>query len=82
MGEHLRKVRMDPGASAGGAAEIGVSEGTVYNWERGRSRPVLRNWPAVIEFLGYVPFEVRESLGKRIRAWRRIHGVTREGSLP
>lgn len=78
MGKHLRTVRMDRGMlQREVAAVIGVSPGTVYNWERGRSWPALRNWPAVIGVLGFVPFEVGDTLGGRIRAWRKIHGVPR-----
>lgn len=31
---------------------IGVDETTVYNWERGYSRPPLRFMPKILGFLG------------------------------
>lgn len=60
------------------AAEIGVNPDTVQNWEQGHTSPALRHWPALIEFLGFVPFEVGESLADRVRAWRTVHGVPRD----
>lgn len=33
---------------------IGVSEATIYNWERG-VEPELRHMPAIIKFLGFNP---------------------------
>ncbi len=78
MGEHLRKARMDRGLLQRKAAQlIGVSTETVRNWELGHTEPALRCWPAIIAFLGFVPFEVGESLGERIVAWRKLNGMPR-----
>jgi DNA-binding XRE family transcriptional regulator len=35
---------------------IGVAEESVANWERERSHPQVRHYPAIIAFLGYCPF--------------------------
>lgn len=60
------------------AAEIGVNPSTIQNWEQGHTEPALRHWPALIAFLGFVPFDVGEALSERILAWRTIHGVPRD----
>ena len=58
IGEHIRKRRLDLGLKQKDVAEIiGVTESTIWNWEHGRA-PELRYIPKIIDFLGYVPFEV------------------------
>jgi transcriptional regulator with XRE-family HTH domain len=52
----VRKRRLDLGLlQAEVAAEIGVTESTVWNWEHGRE-PELIHIPAVLDFFGYVPW--------------------------
>ena len=54
-----------------------VDDTTIYLWERNRVEPSLVQIPKVIEFLGRDPFEKKiETLGERIREYRRIHGLT------
>lgn len=78
LGEHLKKRRLDLGLRQRDVAErLGVCAESVRNWERGHTEPALASWPAVIDFLGVVPFPVGESLAERIRGWRTIHGVPR-----
>ena len=48
------------------AAQIGVSENTVWNWEQG-IEPEVIHIPAVLAFLGYVPWGV---LMSRSEGWR------------
>ncbi len=50
---------------------------TVRNWELSHTKPRLPHWPHIIEFLGFVPFEVGETLGERILEWRTIQGMPR-----
>jgi predicted transcriptional regulator len=69
IGEHIRKKRLDLGLLQHELAEtIGVTESTVCNWEHG-TEPELRHMPKIIEFLGYVPFELPDDpLGKLLRS--------------
>lgn len=79
MGEYLRKTRIERGLYQRDVAEeIGVHPSTIKNWEQSHADPALRHWPRLIAFLGFVPFEVGEALSERIRAWRTIHGVSRD----
>ncbi len=81
MGEHLRNTSMDRGLPQREVTEeIGADPATDRNRELGRREPRLPHGPAIIEFLRFVPFEVGETLGERIRAWRKIHGVPRRSS--
>lgn len=58
------------------AVAIGVTANTITNWEWDQTTPVIRYWPGIIEWLGFVPFKVGESLPERIRAYRKLHGLT------
>ena len=49
---------------------------TISYWERGVHEPALEYMPKVIEFLGYVPFEMCKTLGERIRLYRMSLGLT------
>jgi len=35
------------------ARQIGVTAGTVRNWELGHTNPSLRAWPRILDFLGF-----------------------------
>ena len=58
------------------AEQIGVTTDTITNWELNRTRPVIRCYPAIIEFLGYVPFSPGASFAERIKAHRMLRGLT------
>jgi len=78
LGDHIRKRRLDLGLLQREVADqIGVTVFTIRNWERGRTRPAVRLMPAIIRFLGYIPFGLNPSLPERIRAWRRLQGLSR-----
>ncbi|MDH4161839.1 MAG: helix-turn-helix domain-containing protein [Nitrospirota bacterium] len=78
IGEHLRKRRIDLGLFQRQAAEqIGVSEASVYNWERG-TEPEIRHMPAIIRFLGYVPFPCPEDTLGRLRYFKMVNGLSFE----
>lgn len=54
-----------------------VDDTAIYLWEKDHVRPSLAQVPKIIEFVGHDPFEKEpESLGARIREYRRIHGLT------
>lgn len=53
------------------AARIGVHIGSVQNWERNLGAPAASYVPAVVRFLGYIPFQHDGTVGGRIR-WLRL----------
>ncbi len=59
------------------AARIGVSEASVYNWERG-AEPELVHIPKIIKFLGYVPFEQPSDVLGQLRYFKLINGMSFE----
>lgn len=77
IGEHIRKKRMDLQMKQKALSQLfKVSENTITYWEMGRSRPHVKYYPRIIEFLGYVPFDLKElSLGKQLYYARLIAGL-------
>lgn len=57
------------------AQELGVCTATLRTWEHG-VRPAARYWPAIIALLGQDPSPQPETVGARIRAARRMAGLT------
>ena len=55
---------------------IGVDEFTYLNWEKDRRAPLIRHWPALIDFLGGDPNPEPRTLGERMKAKRRQMGWT------
>ena len=58
---------------------IGVTEDCVTMWENNRSKPMVKYYPKIIEFLGYFPFEIDIScLAGKIKYYRYIKGFSQE----
>jgi DNA-binding transcriptional regulator YiaG len=77
VGDHLRKRRLDLGSlQREVAASLGVRVNTIRNWEAGRNAPAQWQWPAVVAFLGYVPFGTDGILAEKLKAYRRVHGLS------
>jgi transcriptional regulator with XRE-family HTH domain len=67
--------------SQGLVAEFfGVSYHAISDWEANVVSPAVKSMPKVIEFLGYVPFNDLSEMseGERIRASRKLLGLTRD----
>lgn len=79
MGDHLKKRRLDLGLfQKEVASRLGVNEGTILNWERGKTLPPVRCVPRVIRFLGCDPYPAPTSLAEKLMAKRRQLGVSRK----
>jgi len=79
LGDHLRKHRLDQGLLQKEVAErLGVDEATVFNWEKNRNQPALAHIPRIIRFLGYNPLVEEGSLGKRLKQYRKVHGISQK----
>ncbi|MCL4518669.1 MAG: helix-turn-helix domain-containing protein [Thaumarchaeota archaeon] len=78
VGDHIRKRRLDLELTQKQAAEkLGVDETSVWNWETGKTDPLVRQVPAVISFLGYDPFASDSgSLANELKRYRLTHGLT------
>jgi transcriptional regulator with XRE-family HTH domain len=79
ISEHIKKARIDRGLTQSNAvAFLSVSVETLHNWETGKTAPVVKYWPAIMEFLGYCPYQRARSLGDRLRLHRMHQGLTLE----
>lgn len=75
LGDHLQKRRLDLGLQWKDVAPmIGTDVTTLLNWRRGRTQPVSRLWPHVIQFLGYDPRPHQVKLSDQIRLHREARG--------
>jgi len=79
LGDHLRKRRLELGLLQRQVAQrVGVSKGTVVNWEVNATTVALKHLPSVVGFLGYAPFPEPKTLGERITRHRWLNGISRE----
>ena len=77
LGEHLLKRRMEQGLTqAQVGRELGTDEWTVGNWEKDRTLPAVRYFPAIFRFLGYDPFPAPITLSEKLLAKRRALGLS------
>jgi transcriptional regulator with XRE-family HTH domain len=60
------------------AEQIGVDQGTIFNWEYYKSSPQVHALPRVIEFLGYNPLPEPASEPEKLIAARKELGLTQE----
>ena len=80
LGDHLRKRRLDLGLlQQEVAAQLGVTEATIVNWELNHTSPEIRFIPRIIAFLGYDPNSAPPgSLGERPVLYRRRSGFSQK----
>jgi DNA-binding XRE family transcriptional regulator len=80
IGEKLKNKRIELGLTQkamGGF--IGVCEDSITFWEKNRNKPSIIYYPKIIQFLGYVPFDIDAStLGGQIKLYRYLHGLSQE----
>lgn len=56
-----------------------IDRETLRGWELDQFKPFVRHYPAIINFLGYFPFEQEtESLGGKIKLYRFKNGLTQD----
>jgi len=77
LGDHLRKVRLERGLFQDQVArELGVSVGSLLNWEANYTRVQTRFMPKVVAFLGYDPRQESSQIGDQIRILRERQGLS------
>jgi hypothetical protein len=55
---------------------LGTDEWTVGNWEKDRTFPAARYFPAIFQFLGYDPFPEPITVSEKLLAKRRALGLS------
>lgn len=75
--EHFKAARLKRALTQKEAgAQLGVTEWTVLNWEKGRTTPTFGDLPKVEAFVGYSLAPPTTTLGERMREYRRKCGLT------
>lgn len=78
LGEHLKKRRLESGFLQRDLRKrFGLEKETYANWEKDRCYPAMKHWPGIIEFLGFDPSPEPKTIGERLLAYRRRHGLSR-----
>lgn len=79
IGDHLRRRLLDLGLLQREVADrLRADPCSVTNWELNRTKPALWFLPGIVQFIGYVPWTTGVSLGERLLAARREHGLSQE----
>ena len=80
IGEHLRNRRLELKLLQKDVAQkLEVSEDTITYWENGRSKPSIRQFPKIVEFLGYDPYSYDAlTLSGRMKLYRHKNGLSQE----
>ena len=80
IGEKLKNKRLELGLLQKEVAKvIGVCEDSITLWENNRNEPSIIYYPKIIQFLGYVPFDVDSStLDGQIKLYRYLNGLSQK----
>jgi transcriptional regulator with XRE-family HTH domain len=79
LGAHIRKRRAELELTLQEAGKVfGTDEGSVINWEKGRTVPKVYRLPAIIRFLGYSPLPEPRTIAERLVAKRLERGWSRK----
>lgn len=77
LGQHLKKRRKELGLTQSEIGRrLGVTNETVGNWEKDKTRPITTQFKPVLAFLGYDPTLGGNTLAERLEAKRRSLGAT------
>ena len=78
LGDHIRKKRLDLELLQKDVANIiGTTESTIWNWENNYVSPSLSYIPKIIEFLGYIPYDIsNKTLGDKLLIHRKLLGFS------
>jgi transcriptional regulator with XRE-family HTH domain len=78
LGDELRRRRLELGLLQREVADrLGVSKGSVWQWERNRTEPQVHCLPAIYDFLGYAPWQRPNGFADWLRQARRGMGLSR-----
>ncbi|MBT3029240.1 MAG: transcriptional regulator [Candidatus Thiodiazotropha sp. (ex Ctena orbiculata)] len=77
LGDHIKRTRLKRGLrQIDVAPRLGVNPWTLRNWELNRTEPCVQYYPAIMVFLGYCPYQRRDTLGTQIMLHRTHKGLS------
>jgi DNA-binding XRE family transcriptional regulator len=81
LGDHLLRRRLVLKLLQRQVAEqLGADKASIANWERDRSKPGVGYMPAILRFLGYNPFPLKEDWAARLVQCRTVLGLAQKKS--
>jgi DNA-binding XRE family transcriptional regulator len=80
IGDHIKYHRLTNNIRIKEVIEqLQIDRETLRGWELNLFTPFVKHYPAIINLLGYYPFnEEMESLGGKIKRYRFTNGITQE----
>jgi len=71
LGDHIKAKRLDLNLLQKDVAEyLHTDIRTIHNWETGKSVPLTRYYPDIMDFLGYCPYKSVQTHPQRLKAFR------------
>ena len=58
------------------AKRLCMTTDTITNWELNRTESGIRCYPAIIDFIGYVPFSMGKTCPEKLKAYRMVKGLS------
>ncbi|MEW8042474.1 MAG: helix-turn-helix transcriptional regulator [Candidatus Thiodiazotropha endolucinida] len=55
---------------------LGINSWTLRNWEYNRTKASVRYYPAIMDFLGYCPYQRGDTLGRKMMLHRTHQGLS------
>ncbi len=55
---------------------LGIDSFSLGNWEKGKTEPLVQYYPAIMEFLGYCPYQCGNTFGTKLRLHRTHQGLS------
>lgn len=77
IGDHIKAKRLDRSLTMKETIKIlQIDDRTLRHWEAGRiTKPSLRHWPKIIEFLEYCPYVPCHTVSAQCERWRKLRGL-------
>jgi len=77
LGDELRRRRLELGLLEREVADrLGVSEASVWQWERNRTKPQVHCLPTIYDFLGYATWQPPEDQRRALDPFERIAHIS------
>ncbi len=79
LGDKIKNKRLELELTQQAAANnIGVARSGLCDWENGITEPTIEFCPAIIAFLGYIPFQFETTIPGRLKEYRYLNGLSQE----
>lgn len=79
LGDKIKNKRLELELTQEAAArQIGVTRLGLCDWENAITDPSIEFYPAIISFLGYIPFKFEANIFGRLKEYRYLNGLSQD----